>query len=83
LEKMLATESEVTLKFSEAIDRLERELARVQELHTGLMKEADRRVEVAEHDLAEAQQDAAQARKAANSWKDDALKMEQDAVRKP
>ena len=27
LEKMLATESEVTLKFSEAIDRLERELA--------------------------------------------------------
>ena len=43
LEKMLATECEVTLKFSEAIDRLERELARVQELHTGLMKEADRR----------------------------------------
>jgi len=32
---------------------LERELARVQELHTGLMKESDRRVEVAEAELAE------------------------------
>ena len=30
------------------IERLRRELARVHELHTGLMKEADRRVEVAE-----------------------------------
>jgi len=32
LEKMLATESEVTLKFSQAIDRLERELVEAQDI---------------------------------------------------
>ena len=79
LEKMLATESEVTLKFSEAIDRLERERDGWKEREA----QAHRLLDIAERELAEAQQDAAQARKAANSWKDDALKMGQDAARKP
>ncbi len=40
LEKMLATESEVTLKFSEAIDRLERELAEAEKFRDYFERES-------------------------------------------
>jgi len=64
LEKMLATESEVTLKFSEAIDRLERELAEARRMiknlaptgrYNGLgIEQWFIRAEKAERELAEA-----------------------------
>ena len=50
LEKMLATESEVTLKFSEAIDRLERERDGWKEREA----QAHRLLDIAERELAEA-----------------------------